>query len=74
VLWPEGANWREAPCSRLHFCFDLVDLDLGFDLIVSGFEVAKIDIILGEAAGAADEADQLPEKKGIGTRGSCARQ
>ncbi len=56
----ENAGWDE-DLLRVEFDY-LAELDIDFDLTITGFETAEIDVLLeGADAQSWDEADELPE-------------
>ncbi|HLO79238.1 MAG TPA: DNA methyltransferase [Magnetospirillum sp.] len=55
----ENAGW-DRKLLALEFQY-LDSLELDFDLTLTGFEVAEIDVLIGELDGEVDDADQVPE-------------
>lgn len=55
----ENAAWdREVLAIELH---GLLEVDLGFDITLTGFETGEIDVLIGEIADAgSDDIDQIP--------------
>jgi DNA modification methylase len=54
----ENAGWdRELLALELEY---LSELNLDFDLTVTGFETAEIDLLIGESGATADALDELP--------------
>jgi len=64
----ENAGW-DTELLAVEFQY-LSELDLEFDLTVTGFETGEIDLLLGEADRKADKADEVPEAEP--TAVSCA--
>jgi len=56
----ENAGWdRETLAIELQ---GLLEMDLGFEITTTGFEMGEIDVLIGELAGVeADEADLIPD-------------
>jgi DNA modification methylase len=58
----EAAGWdRELLALELRY---ISELEVDFDLELTGFEMAEIDLLLDPAAGAPDTLDRLPEADG----------
>lgn len=54
----ENAGWDR---KLLALELQEISVDLNFDVTVTGFETAEVDILIGELTGADDETDPLPE-------------